>query len=210
MALLAALKADPQTGSERRAERRTLRLEVRACQSQNERRALIHNLSEGGLLVETAAAIKIGDIIEVNLPESGTSAARVVWITGSFLGCEFTKPVSPAAVSAALLLAPTQAPPPAGAIPRASAHASSADEGSSLEQAARVQDTEVAASERLHTNRLPSSVDGFLLAALCPVAVGVYLLIGMATWLLGLDSNGHGILQAIGAVIITAGLSRRF
>lgn len=210
VALLAELRADAQTGSQRRGERRTLRLEVRASPPQDASRALIHNLSERGLLVETAAAVAIGDIIEVDLPEAGTSAARVVWITGSFLGCEFTKPLSRAAVSAALLLAPTQELQAAGAGPRASAHASSGDEGASLEQAARAESTEVAAGERLKTNRLVSSVDVFVAAALSLVAVGLYLLIGMATWLLGLDSDGHGILQAIGAIIITAGLSRGF
>ena len=210
VALLAELRADAQTGSQRRGERRTLQLEVRASPPQDGSRALVHNLSERGLLVETAAAVEIGDIIELDLPQAGTSAARVVWITGSFLGCEFTNPLPRAAVSAALLLAPTQVPRPAGAIPGASAHASSADEEASFDHAARAQSTEVAATKRLHRNWQASSVDRFAAAALCLIAVGVYLLIGIATWLLGLDSDGHGILQAIGATIITAGLSRRF
>lgn len=104
--LLADLRTDGGPANKRGTARRALRLEVVASSQRDAATALIHNLSERGLLIETTVALAIGEMIHVDLPESKASEARVVWIKGLFFGCEFVEPVSKASVSAALLLAP--------------------------------------------------------------------------------------------------------
>lgn len=93
--------------NERGAARRNLRLEVQgttpAGRASN---VLIHNMSETGLLIETAAPLTIGDGLEVLLPEAGALPAVVVWVGRGFFGCRFEKRVPTATVSAALLRAP--------------------------------------------------------------------------------------------------------
>jgi len=116
--LLAELETDARPANERGAARRILRLEVQASSSEDSTRALIRNLSERGLLIETTADLTVGEVLHVDLPEAGPSAARVVWTEGSFFGCEFTNPVSKAAVSAALLLAPVEPIQPVSAVPQ--------------------------------------------------------------------------------------------
>jgi hypothetical protein len=109
--LLAQLTTDARAPDNRGAARRSLRLEVRASSPKDASSALIRNLSERGLLIETATDLAIGETIHVDLPEAGASEARVIWREGSFFGCEFLTPVSRAAVSAALLLAPVERAP---------------------------------------------------------------------------------------------------
>lgn len=118
---LAQLTTEARATDNRGAVRRSLRLEVpasspRDASPENAGSALIRNLSERGLLIETAADLAIGETIHVDLPEAGASEARIVWRDGPFFGCEFLRPVSKAAVSAALLLAPIERAP-ATAIP---------------------------------------------------------------------------------------------
>lgn len=92
----------------RRTARRTLRLEVQALAAANTTKALIYDLSEAGLLLETTAAIKVGETLLVELPEKGNLEARIVWTRGSLFGCEFVSPVSKAVVSTALLRSPIE------------------------------------------------------------------------------------------------------
>src|SRR3546814_15801402 len=65
--------------------------------------ALVHNSSATGMLVESGAPLEIGEVIEVNLPHSGKTAARVIWTSGDLSGCQFEMPISPATLSAAQL-----------------------------------------------------------------------------------------------------------
>lgn len=104
-ALLAELRTDAPILDERSAARRTLRLEVSAG-AEGSAKALIHNLSEKGLLIETSAELQVGEALQVDLPRIGKTTALIVWIRGRFAGCEFVYPVTTSAVSAALLLAP--------------------------------------------------------------------------------------------------------
>lgn len=98
----------------RNAARRTLQLEVQgttpAGRASN---VLIHNMSETGLLIETAAPLAIGDSLQVVMPDAGALPAVVVWVGRGFFGCRFENPVPTATVSAALLRAPVPSPPPA-------------------------------------------------------------------------------------------------
>ena len=65
--------------------------------------ATVHNLSETGLLIETEAALSVGDSIEVDLPRTGFKSAKVVWIDDRLFGCSFAEEISSATVSAAAL-----------------------------------------------------------------------------------------------------------
>lgn len=70
--------------------------------------ALIRNLSENGLLVETAAPLGPRDTFEITLPNHHEVAAEVVWVKGDLKGCRFFAPIPRAVVSAAVLLSPAQ------------------------------------------------------------------------------------------------------
>ena len=56
----------------------------------------------------------VGAIFEVELPHAGSVEATVIWNSGEFYGCQFELPISPAALSAALL---KSQPEPSGEAP---------------------------------------------------------------------------------------------
>ena len=90
----------------RRGPKRTaLTLSVAtASTSAGDRPVVIRDISQGGLLIEAGAAeLSVQDVIDVELPGSGPVRAKVVWTSGPFAGCQFSQPVPPAVVSAALL-----------------------------------------------------------------------------------------------------------
>jgi hypothetical protein len=68
--------------------------------------AVIHDLSTTGILIETKADLATFEQLQLELPEAGTVVATVVWNSGHYFGCEFHKPISRAAISAALLRNP--------------------------------------------------------------------------------------------------------
>ena len=111
MALLAEIYLDPRTTEQRGAVRRALRLEVAHEVSEGQSRAIVCNLSETGLLLQSSTALSVGEELTVHLPEAGAVPAKVVWTREPFYGCEFAQPVSRAAVSAALLKSPLDEPP---------------------------------------------------------------------------------------------------
>jgi hypothetical protein len=67
---------------------------------------LIHNISEGGMLIETSARLAVGDVLQVHLPHVGSTDARIIRSDARFFGCRFADRISKGAVSAALLRAP--------------------------------------------------------------------------------------------------------
>lgn len=105
MGMLAQIALDPRNDEQRRAARRTLRLEVAGGGT-----ATIRNLSHQGLLIETPSDLAVGDRVSLDLPLAGVAEARVIWARSPFYGCEFPRPISPAAISAALLSAPIVEP----------------------------------------------------------------------------------------------------
>ncbi|HET6536468.1 MAG TPA: PilZ domain-containing protein [Sphingomicrobium sp.] len=114
MALPAQISTYTQPREGRLAGRRTLRLQVSASASGSGAAALIHNLSERGLLLETSAFVEAGDMLVVKLPEAGAIAAEVIWVRDGIAGCRFERPLTTAAVSAALLRSePRPQPTPA-------------------------------------------------------------------------------------------------
>jgi hypothetical protein len=70
--------------------------------------ALILNLSETGLLIETLVELAEGEALRIEFPDASASTAKVVWVEGFLAGCEFTEPISTATVSAAQLKAPVR------------------------------------------------------------------------------------------------------
>ena len=106
MGMLAHVAFDPHSDEQRRNPRRTLRLDVEGGAT-----ATVRNLSETGLLIESADALEVGDRVSLDLTVAGLAEARVIWARAPFYGCEFARPVSRAVVSAALLRAPIEEPP---------------------------------------------------------------------------------------------------
>ena len=108
MALLAQIRTEPLAEERRSRARRTLRLESMVGP---DGRAVIRNLSETGLLLETSEPLNVGEALAVELPEAGAVQAEVVWARAPFFGCEFARPVGRGSVSAALLRSPIDEPP---------------------------------------------------------------------------------------------------
>lgn len=107
--LVAEIRTEPAISDHRAAVRRTVRLGVPAYSSGDATKALILNLSETGLLIETSIKLAVGETLQIDVPESSESTARVVWTEGLLVGCEFVVPVSKAAVIAAQLQTPIEA-----------------------------------------------------------------------------------------------------
>jgi hypothetical protein len=99
------------SGDRRAAQRRLLTLTARTgSQVAGELPVQVLDISQDGLLLEEkTAALSVDDHIKVELPEGGLVRARVAWKSGTFVGCQFSQFVSPAATSAALLKADPQA-----------------------------------------------------------------------------------------------------
>jgi len=110
MALLAQITKATEPRDARGSARRTVRLQVAASTARDTAAALVHDLSETGLRIETRAALNVGDTLDVELPRAGTVSTRVIWKRGRSFGCNFDKRVSKAVVSAALLLSPAKVP----------------------------------------------------------------------------------------------------
>lgn len=104
----------------RRSIRHPLQLKLKSSGfTAPDRHALLHNLSETGLLLETNSPLSIDEVLSIELPHVGSRQAQVVWTGGHFSGCSFLKPISPATISAALLKnpVPTRTPDASQASP---------------------------------------------------------------------------------------------
>src|SRR5687767_4121531 len=73
------------------------------------------------LLIETGAALNVGEEIDIELPHVGTTPATTRWQSGRLFGCEFIAPLPAAALSAAQLrsVPAGAAPAPANGLPDA-------------------------------------------------------------------------------------------
>ncbi len=106
MIISAFLQSPASDGDTPRKLRRKLQLEVPGAQAGGETLAVrIHNISQGGMLIECDAPLAVNDKIDVELPHAGVVTAKLVWTSGSLFGCQFKAPISTAAVSAAELRA---------------------------------------------------------------------------------------------------------
>ena len=104
MPIAAHFEPAPHSDDPRRTDRQTLRLEATAATADGEQaRVTVHNISASGLLIETAAALEIGETFAIDLPEAGEQRAIVSWASEAFYGCQFDRPLTPAELSAAQL-----------------------------------------------------------------------------------------------------------
>jgi len=110
MSMTAYFEERPPAPDRRRSVRRALKLGVLAGDGEP---VTILDLSLTGALLETSVPMLVGASFEVELPQAGTIEATVIWNSGEYYGCQFELPISPAALSAALLQA--EAAPPADA-----------------------------------------------------------------------------------------------
>lgn len=70
--------------------------------------AVVRNLSENGLLIETTAPLAPRDSFAIALPDHDESVAEVVWAKGDLKGCRFLAPIPRSVVSAAVLRSPPE------------------------------------------------------------------------------------------------------
>lgn len=107
MTILAELELDPGAGERRSSARRRLHLLTDGTSlSSAHLPVIIRDLSVTGFLVESSAPLSAGELLAVNLPEAGAVEAIVMWNSGRYFGCKFTRPMPTAVVSAAQLLSP--------------------------------------------------------------------------------------------------------
>lgn len=84
----------------RRHARHQLRL---AVEGSVQGRALLHNMSDTGVLLETTDDLALGEVVHIDLPGASGELAKVVWREGSMVGCQFDRPISRATISASRL-----------------------------------------------------------------------------------------------------------
>ena len=110
--IIARMYTDHSFRGWRAKPRKAMRLEIQASTGSEGARAIVRDLSEHGLRLETAAELAAGDQFEVNLPMAENVLAEVVWSDSNSHGCKFLRPVPKAVVSAAALLSPIDEGPP--------------------------------------------------------------------------------------------------
>ncbi|TXC73273.1 helix-turn-helix domain-containing protein [Sphingorhabdus soli] len=99
----AIVREDAETG-QRRDERIQVLFEVPGSGAPEDGiRAIVHNLSVSGLLLETEFALVLGQTFQVTLPEAGNVAATVVWQSEAYAGCSFDRPLTAAELEAVQL-----------------------------------------------------------------------------------------------------------
>ena len=108
-----AATATVKSADRRVAERRSLILAAQTTSpSAGDLQVVILDISKGGLLAQAeSSSVSVGDQVAIELPEQGVVRTRVVWVSGSFFGCQFTQVIAPATISAALLKADAKATP---------------------------------------------------------------------------------------------------
>jgi hypothetical protein len=104
MPMVAYFEERPPAPDRRRSVRRALRLGAGDAGEP----VTILDLSLTGALLETSVPMLVGAAFEVELPHVGPVEASVIWNSGEFYGCQFALPISPAALSAALLQSEAQ------------------------------------------------------------------------------------------------------
>lgn len=106
MPMIAYFEERPPLADRRRSVRRALKLG--AAPGEAGEPVTVHDLSLTGALIETSVPMLVGASFEVELPQVGSIEAAVMWNSGEYYGCQFPLPISPAALSAALLQAEAQ------------------------------------------------------------------------------------------------------
>lgn len=66
---------------------------------------MVHNISQTGLLIETAEELAAGESLSVDLPNAGAVEAEIIWVSGGLYGCVFLDQISSGDLAAAELRA---------------------------------------------------------------------------------------------------------
>lgn len=109
MALKAHLEHGTGTSTRedaRRHERRALFLEASGTlPGALEANVIVHNISAGGLLMETEMALAVEERLVLDLPEVGAVRAVIVWQSGFLFGCAFEQTLDQTALASVQLRA---------------------------------------------------------------------------------------------------------
>ena len=89
------------SGNRRYAARRSVRIATTLRSPSAD--AMIHDLSNTGMLLETAEEVSANQLLLVEIPNFRPVTATVVWNSGRFFGCKFDQPIPSAALSGAFL-----------------------------------------------------------------------------------------------------------
>ena len=89
--------------------RKAVRLQISALVQTGGALAIVRDLSEHGLRLETDADLSVSDLLEVKLPMSEHMLAEVVWSERGSYGCKLSRPIPKSVVSA--LLSPVEHAP---------------------------------------------------------------------------------------------------
>lgn len=101
---IAAYFEDTKIAGKPRDPRRILSLETKSARASGEAGSVsVHDISTGGLLLESKVTLATGENIDIELPHAGITTAKVVWNSGDLYGCQFDAPISTATLSAAQL-----------------------------------------------------------------------------------------------------------
>jgi len=104
VAIAAELVGTLNQKGRRRSARREMKLRARGAPGTGAAEdVLIRNLSTTGMLLEAGTKLAVGQKITIDLPQIGHALGEVVWAGEDLFGCAFDRPLSEAAVSAALL-----------------------------------------------------------------------------------------------------------
>lgn len=106
--IVARIHTDYSFRGWRSKPRRAVRLEVQATSGTGGDDAMVFDLSEHGLRIETDADLNVADQFEVNFPMGGRYPAEVVWVDGKTRGCKFLDSIPKSIISAAILLSPIE------------------------------------------------------------------------------------------------------
>ena len=176
------------SSEQRGALRRTLRLKVDVGREDGSAVPLIiHDLSATGLLVQTGDGPSIGEKLHIELPDAGLHPAKVVWSSGSFVGCRFDQPLPQATISAALL---RSIQPRLARTTDASASSPARDLQARVEylehELGKASKAETAYERQIvsNDNRLPLHVRGQILLGLSAFSAGTWALL---LWSMGLS-----------------------
>lgn len=101
--------SSPASFFERRStQRRIITLGFDTNETLRTTRILILNLSTTGLLLQTSADLKVGEQLEIEMPQAGLVNAKITRRTDDHFGAVFDAPITQVAVSAVLLASPAR------------------------------------------------------------------------------------------------------
>ncbi|MDP2129403.1 MAG: PilZ domain-containing protein [Erythrobacter sp.] len=92
---------DPATGASNRryAPRYAVRLPATGTDAASSFDACVNSISSTGMSIQAPIELKVGDVIEIDLPSAGLTSATVIWSDGAVGGCKFVTPLERSVLS---------------------------------------------------------------------------------------------------------------